>query len=204
MTESKPSKVGLKRQALTEPGSDECELRVKKSMMDSLEDSLTESFEAIAVQPGPSTSRQIMTNAERWSKFKANLSEEKKAELREKDRLRKARKNARRSDDQRKVLNQANNLAKQKLPKRVIASASVHEKSLPDLMFGESDMPTRTLFMGTVGLKGRGSGVILVQKTYSLVSSPKRIIHQLQTMLTRKKKVWCLLFHQVNHKRPMI
>ena len=86
MTESKPSKVGLKRQALTEPGTDGCELMVKKSMMDSLEDSFTESFEAIAVQPGPSTSRQTMTNAECWSKFKANLSEEKKAELREKDR----------------------------------------------------------------------------------------------------------------------
>ena len=48
--------------------------------------------------------------------------------------------------------------------------------TLPDLMFGESDMPTRILFMGTVGPNKNGSGVILVQKTYSLVSSPKRII----------------------------
>ena len=83
-------------------------------MMDSLEDSLTESFEAIAVQPGPSTSTQTMTNAERWSKFKANLSEEKKAELREKDRLRKAKKNAQRSVAQRKVFNLENQLAVKK------------------------------------------------------------------------------------------
>ena len=86
---------------MTEPGTDGCELMVKKSMMDSLEVSLTESFEAIAVQPGPSTSRQTMTGAQRNSKYKANFSEEKKAELREKDRLRKAKKNAQRSVAQR-------------------------------------------------------------------------------------------------------